>query len=197
MFTGLIEEIGEVLSLEKEGSNLNIEIQAKKILEDIKLGDSIAIDGTCLSVTKVTENSFSVTAIDETLGLTIIGAYEVGKKVNLERCLKLSDRLGGHIVSGHIDAVAKVLSVKECNGSWEYELEFPEKLAKYIIHKGSIAINGISLTVAEVSENRLKVAIIPETYENTNIKCLDSGDSVNIELDMLAKYVEKMGLKSN
>lgn len=192
MFTGLIEEQGIITKLEQEGTNLNIEVQAIIVLEDIKLGDSIAIDGVCQTVTKINSNSFWVTAIDETLKLTNFNDYQIGKKVNLERCLRAGDRLGGHIVQGHVDAVAHLLSVESVDGSYEVRIEIPAELSKYVIHKGSIAFNGISLTVAAIDGNKVKVCIIPKTWEMTNLSALKPGSKVNLELDLIAKYVEKL-----
>lgn len=192
MFTGLIEEQGHILSLEKEGTNLNIEIQAKLILEDLKLGDSIAIDGVCQTVTKITANSFWVTAIDETLKLTNFNGYKQGTQVNLERCLRPMDRLGGHIVQGHVDGIGSLTSIDNADGSYELKLQIPQVLAKYVIHKGSIALNGISLTVAEIKKDMVKICIIPKTWEMTNLAQLKIGDQINIEVDQIAKYIEKL-----
>jgi riboflavin synthase len=192
MFTGLIEEIGTIKSLTKEATNLNIEISCKLVLEDIKLGDSIAVDGVCQTVTQISSESFWVTAIDETLRLTNFNEYRIGTKINLERCLKPTDRLGGHIVQGHVDAIGKLIKVIDQDGSFDLHINIPQKLSKYIIHKGSISINGISLTVAGISEDELKVCIIPKTWELTNLSHLKPNSQVNLEVDMIAKYVEKL-----
>jgi riboflavin synthase len=192
MFTGLIEEQGHIISLEREGSNLNIEIQAKLILEDVKLGDSIAVDGVCQTVTKIGPKSFWVTAIDETLKLTNFNGYKQGTKVNLERCLRPIDRLGGHIVQGHVDGIGSLTSVENVDGSYELKLQIPAALAKYVIYKGSIALNGISLTVAGIESDIVKVCIIPKTWEMTNLAELKIGDQINIEVDQIAKYIEKL-----
>lgn len=192
MFTGLIEEIGVIKSLESDGSNLNIEISCLKVMEDIKLGDSIAVDGVCQTVTKISDSSFTVTAIDETLKLTNFIFYKAGSKVNLERCVRPIDRLGGHIVQGHVDGIIELLKAENKEGSYDLYFKIPEKFSKYIIHKGSISINGISLTVAGISNTELKVCIIPKTWEMTNLAELKPGSKVNLELDMLAKYIEKL-----
>ncbi len=192
MFTGLIEETGRIKALTKEGSNITFTISAKRVIEDVKIGDSIAVNGVCLTVTEYDKDSFKVTAIAETLGLTNLGALSVNSLVNLERCLALGDRLGGHIVQGHIEAMGTVLEIVELDGSYEYFIEFPEAIRRYIIHKGSIALNGISLTVASVNARVVSVAIIPETLVKTNIKDWAVGTAVNIETDMLAKYAENM-----
>lgn len=192
MFTGLIEELGTVTKLEPCGSNLNLEISCSKVLEDLKIGDSIALDGACQTVIKLSDKSFTVTAIAETLKLTNFHDYQIGSKVNLERCLRLSDRLGGHIVQGHVDGVGHLVSINPLSGSYEITIECPQTLSKYIIHKGSITINGISLTVAEITNNKVKVCIIPKTWELTNLSSLNQGSEVNLEVDLLAKYIEKL-----
>lgn len=192
MFTGLIEEQGEIIALDRQGSNLNIDIKASLILEDMQLGDSIAIDGVCQTVTKINKQSFEVTAIDETLKLTNFNSYQLGTQVNLERCLKPSDRLGGHIVQGHVDAIGELINSKDMNGSYELSIKIPSILSKYIIHKGSIALNGISLTVAGIADDQVKVCIIPKTWELTNLASLKPGSLINIEVDQIAKYVEKL-----
>jgi riboflavin synthase len=195
MFTGLIEEQGHIISLEREGSNLHIEIQAKLILEDLKLGDSIAVDGVCQTVTKIGAKSFWVTAINETLKLTNFNGYKQATKVNLERCLRPMDRLGGHIVQGHVDGSGSLVSVESVDGSYELKLQIPAALAKYVIHKGSIALNGISLTVAGIESNTVKVCIIPKTWEMTNLAQLKIGDPINVEVDQIAKYIEKLSVE--
>lgn len=214
MFTGLIEEQGKVLSLTRDGTNLFIEIQAAEVLSDLKLGDSIAVDGVCQTVTKITDTSFSVTAIDETLKLTNFDTYKEGTQVNLERCLRPTDRLGGHIVAGHVDCIGKIVAIEDCDGSQEFYIQIPQLQSKYIIYKGSIAVSGISLTVAGVSDKpdsskpKLKefsnaqsfvfsLAIIPKTLEITTLGNLKPGDLVNIELDQVAKYIEKFSAISS
>ncbi|MDA0771343.1 MAG: riboflavin synthase [Cyanobacteria bacterium] len=194
MFTGLIEEQGIISKLERAGSNLNIEVAARLVLEDMKLGDSIAIDGVCQTVTKIESQCFEVTAIDETLKLTNFNNYKPGTQVNLERCLRASDRLGGHIVQGHVDAVARLISVESVDGSYELIIEIPAESTKYVIHKGSICFNGISLTVAAINGNQVKVCIIPKTWEMTNLSKLELGSSLNLEIDLIAKYVENLVL---
>jgi len=192
MFTGLVEEQGIVKSLVREGTNLHLQISCNLVLEDISLGASIAVDGVCQTVTKFDSESFWVTAIDETLKLTNFGTYQIGTKVNLERCLRASDRLGGHIVQGHVDAVGEIISIIDASGSYEVTVQIPENLSRYVIHKGSICINGISLTVASISGNLIKVCIIPKTWDVTNLSFLQTGSKVNIEVDVLAKYLEKL-----
>lgn len=191
MFTGLIEEQGKIQSLKRDGTNLDIEIQCSLILEDIKLGDSISVDGCCQTVTQITPDSFSVTAIDETLKLTNFNTYKEGTRVNLERCVRPIDRLGGHLVQGHVDGIGNLLKVIDQDGSYDVYFTIAKTLSRYIIHKGSISINGISLTVAGITETELKVCIIPKTWEMTNLASLKPRSQVNLEVDMVAKYIEK------
>jgi riboflavin synthase len=192
MFTGLIEELGTISALEKDGSNLNIQINCKEVLSDIELGASIAVDGCCQTVTKFDDKSFWVTAIKETLDLTNFHQLKIGSKVNLERCLRPQDRLGGHIVQGHVDSMAVLDRVDTLEGSYELYFKIDPGAEKYIIYKGSISINGISLTVAGIENSELKVCIIPKTWEMTNLAQLKIGQKVNIEVDQVAKYIEKL-----
>lgn len=232
MFTGLIEELGTISALEKEGSNLNIQISCSKVLSDIELGASIAVDGVCQTVTKFDDKSFWVTAIKETLDLTNFHQLQIGSKVNLERCLRPQDRLGGHIVQGHVDSMATLDRVDTLDGSYELYFRIDSEASRYIIYKGSISINGISLTVAGIDKTTfgrvaeqssagttplkklsasqsdvdfstdaasledstctIKVCIIPKTWEMTNLAQLKLGQKVNIEVDQVAKYIEKL-----
>ena len=192
MFTGLIEELGTISELKKEGTNLDIKISCKEVLSDIELGASIAVDGVCQTVTKFDDSSFWVTAIKETLDLTNFHQLEIGSKVNLERCLRPQDRLGGHIVQGHVDSMASLEKVDVLDGSYELYFKLAAGASRYIIYKGSISINGISLTVAGIDNDELKVCIIPKTWEMTNLAQLKPGDKVNIEVDQVAKYIEKL-----
>ncbi len=196
MFTGLIEETGRVKSLIRADSNLQIQIKCKKILEDIKLGDSIAVNGVCLTVTDFDEESFSATAIDETLKLTNLNQIQEQQILNLERCLRLGDRLGGHLVQGHIEGIATVNEIIDHQGSYEYLLEVPAQLSRYIIHKGSITLNGISLTVASKNKNTISVAIIPETLSKTDVQTWALGSQINIETDLMAKYAESLLIRN-
>ena len=184
MFTGIIEELGKIQSITSD----KIIIECKTVLEDTKLGDSIAVNGVCLTVVRISANSFTADISSETFKVTNLNSYKTGDFVNLERAMSANGRFGGHIVSGHIDGLGKFLSV---NKNFELSFELPSEISKYVIKKGSIAINGISLTIAGVEGNKIKLAIIPHTLENTNLKYLKSGDFVNIEVDMLSKYVEK------
>lgn len=193
MFTGIIEEIGIVKEFSKSGKNALIVVECKKILEEVKIGDSIAIDGVCQTVVKFDKNSFSVQVSSETLNVTTFLRLKSGDKVNLERALTLSTRLGGHIVSGHVDGLGKIKSSRTVGSEfYNLKIEIEKELTKYIVKKGSITINGISLTVADITSNEVSIAVIPQTFENTNLKSLKSGDYVNIEVDILAKYVEKL-----
>jgi len=207
MFTGIVEEIGIIKEFTKRDKNALIVVECKKILGgsphpnpppqggrglNIKIGDSIAINGICQTVTSFNQNSFSAQISQETLSVTTFSKLKAGDKVNLERALTLSSRLGGHIVTGHIDGVAKVKHVEKQKEFCNLKLEFEQELTKYIAKKGSITINGVSLTIADIVSNEFSVAVIPHTFENTTLKDLKIGDFVNIEVDILAKYVEKI-----
>ena len=206
MFTGLIEETGLVSFLEYSDTNLKINIKAALILEDIKLGDSIAVNGVCLTVTEFGADSFSVTAVKETLEVTALKYLKHDDLLNLERCLRVQDRLGGHIVQGHVDTVVECIKVLDQSGSYDLYFSIEPKFSKYLINKGSVCISGISLTVVKVgsikelqdiNENVLKdldyfyVTIIPATWDKTNLSQIKEGAKVNIEVDVLAKYLER------
>ncbi|MBK5240468.1 riboflavin synthase [Clostridium sp.] len=196
MFTGLIEEIGEIKLIQKGAKSARITIKAEKILQDTKVGDSVSTNGVCLTVTEFNKDSFSVDVMAETIRNSNLGKLKPGSRVNLERALKLSDRLGGHMVSGHIDGIGTVVDTyKEENATW-VSIQTTVDILKYIVHKGSITIDGISLTVAYVDESEFKVSIIPHTKDETTLVIKHTGDEVNLECDMLAKYVEKL-LKYN
>jgi riboflavin synthase len=192
VFTGLIEEIGEIKSIEKGVRSARITIKAETILKDTKVGDSICTNGVCLTVTEFNKNSFSVDVMAETIRNSNLGKLKPGSRVNLERALRLSDRLGGHMVSGHIDGIGTVIDTrKEENATW-VSIGTSVDILKYIVHKGSITIDGISLTVAYVDDEKFKVSIIPHTKDETTLVIKSIGDEVNLESDMLAKYVEKL-----
>lgn len=190
MFTGIIEEIGIVKEFSTNGENALVTVECQKILEDVKIGDSVAIDGVCQTVTSISKNSFSAQISSQTLKVTNFINLKAGDKVNLERALTLSTRVGGHLVSGHIDGLAKVKNIQRQSDFYNLKFELEKGLLKYLAKKGSIAINGVSLTLADVVSNEFYVAVIPHTFENTNLKRLKIGDFVNIETDILAKYVE-------
>jgi len=197
MFTGLIEEIGEIKSIAKGAKSARITISAAKIMCGVALGDSISTNGVCLTVTTFDKNSFSVDVMAETIRSSNLGKLKPGSYVNLERALRVSDRLGGHIVSGHIDGVGTIVDIHtEENATW-VSVETSKDILKYIIHKGSIAIDGISLTVAYVDENIFKVSIIPHTKGETTLVTKKIGDVVNLESDMMAKYIEKLLIYGN
>lgn len=191
MFTGIIEEIGIVKSLTPKTNGAEIIVACNKILEDVNIGDSIAINGVCQTVIRYSVSEFAAEISDETLNVTTLGSLKSGDTVNLERALTLSSRLGGHIVSGHVDCKGKFTNIEKLSDFYNLSFEIPEEQEKYVVYKGSITINGISLTVAEIECNIVKVAIIPHTFNNTNLKDLKIGEEVNIETDILGKYVEK------
>ena len=191
MFTGIVEEIGIVKSLEFKANGAKIVIGCQKVVEDVKIGDSIAIDGVCQTVIAFNSSEFSAEISDETLKVTTLGDLKSGNTVNLERALTLNSRLGGHIVSGHVDCMGKFINIEKLSDFYNLQFEIPEEQEKYVVYKGSIAINGVSLTVANIVDNIVSVAIIPHTYNNTSLKDLKLGQDVNIETDILGKYVEK------
>lgn len=192
MFTGLVEEIGTIRSIESKGDGRKFQINASKILSDISVDASISVEGVCLTVIAFTSEYFEVVAVEETLKKTTLGLFTVGMEVNLERAVLVTDRLGGHIVQGHVDCAATVVSSVELTTSWEFSFLLEEQYLQYIIPVGSICINGISLTVASISGNVFSVAIIPHTYTATTIHNLVIGKTVNIEFDIIGKYVERL-----
>lgn len=192
MFTGIIEETGIIKNFEKLSTGARLSVECSKILDDIKIGDSICVNGVCQTVTEYGKNSFSVMLSNETLSITNFNRVKSGEIVNLERALTLNSRLGGHVVSGHVDCAGKLFNIEKLSDFYNLSFEIPYQSSKYIVYKGSIAVNGISLTVAEINNNIFSVAIIPHTYQNTNLKELKIGDYVNIETDILSKYIEKI-----
>jgi riboflavin synthase len=190
MFTGIIETTGEVTRLVKEGTNLRIALKTN-INDELKVDQSIAHNGVCLTVEKIADFGYEVVAVKETLEKTNIDQLKVGSIVNIERCMKLNDRLDGHIVQGHVDETAIVKEVEEVNGSWlfKFQLNNPSKL---IVEKGSICINGTSLTAFDVKDDEFKVTIIPYTYKHTSFSQLKEGDAVNIEFDIIGKYIARL-----
>jgi riboflavin synthase len=199
MFSGIIEKLATLVRLEKEGSNVHFTFQSD-LTSELKVDQSIAHNGVCLTVTNIENDQYKVTAIEETLRLTNLGKLTEGSKVNFERCIRLSDRLDGHIVQGHADGTARVNSVENRDGSWNYTFTLSDNFSdindqapeKLIIHKGSITINGTSLTVTNVDGKTFGVSIIPYTYEHTNFHTFEVGTLVNIELDVLGKYVARL-----
>ena len=194
MFTGIIEELGEIAALEKRGDGARIKIAAQVVTENTDEGDSIAVNGVCLTALNVRQDSFTADVSNETLNRSTLGKLNVGSKVNLERAVTPATRLGGHIVQGHVDARGK-FSAAERNGDfWTVKIEFPVEIGQYLVYKGSIAVEGISLTIADLSDGLFDVAVIPKTWQLTNLSTLESGDAVNLEVDVIAKYVERIML---
>ncbi len=198
MFTGIIEELGKVKNISGGGSLKRIEIQAKKVLEDLKVGDSININGTCQTVVKAASDSFSVEMVKETLKRTNLGELRPQDQVNLERSLRFSDRLSGHILTGHIDCRGSIKSITQTDGSWRFEFSSPETYLTYIVEQGSVGVEGISLTVVDVLKESFSVSVIPFTFSHTNLGQKREGDSVNIEVDLLGKFVKRfLDMKSS
>ena len=191
MFTGIIEEIGVVSNLKKELNNLHISIKSN-ITNELKIDQSVAHNGVCLTVVAINDDEYTVTAIKETLDKTSLNTLAINDKVNLERAMKLGDRLDGHIVQGHVDQTGVCTSVTEENGSWIFSFSYDSKLNNITIEKGSITINGTSLTVVDSKKDTFSVAIIPYTYEHTNFNTFKKGTVVNLEFDVLGKYVSKL-----
>lgn len=192
MFTGIIEEIGIIKNVKKNNKSSIITIQGKKIFEDINIGDSISVNGVCLTVTTFSNEIFTADVMNETLSRSSLGSLQNGSYVNLERAMSASGRFGGHIVSGHIDGTGKIIKIKRDDNAIWYTVTVEDNLIKYIVEKGSIAIDGISLTVANVNENSFSVSIIPHTSQETILSHRLVGDIVNIENDIIGKYVEKL-----
>lgn len=192
MFTGIVEEIGKIKAIKKGKNSARLVINAKKVLEDVKLGDSIAVNGVCLTVTEFSNSEFAVDVMHESLRKSSLSTLKNDSSVNLERAMLLNGRFGGHIVSGHIDGTGKIINIKNDDNAIWYTISAKDKIMKYIIEKGSITIDGISLTVANLSESDFSVSIIPHTQEETILKMKKIGDIVNLENDCIAKYVESL-----
>ncbi len=191
MFTGIIEEFGEVINLVSDKENLHITVQSN-ISSELKIDQSLAHNGVCLTVVNLKDNTHTVTAIKETIDKSNFGDLKVGDKINLERAMKLGSRLDGHIVQGHVDQIGKCIDIKETDGSWSYTFSYDEKYNNITIEKGSITINGVSLTVVDSKKNSFSVAIIPYTYEHTNFHSFKINDTVNLEFDVIGKYVARL-----
>jgi len=196
MFTGIIETLGIVQEVKKEKDNIHITIDSS-ITEELKIDQSVAHNGICLTVVAIEDNLYTVTAIGETIKKTTISSWEVGDSVNLERAMKLGDRLDGHIVQGHVDQIGTCIAVQETNGSWLYTFEYDPSLYNITIEKGSITVNGVSLTVVNSGKNEFSVAIIPYTYEHTNFKNFEIGSKANLEFDVIGKYVSRLYANKN
>lgn len=192
MFTGIIEEVGELLSLEQSTDLYQLTIKAQEMSKDLQLGESIAVNGVCLTVTKFSSTQFTVDVMPETLHATNLRAYKKGDKLNLERAMSMQGRFGGHFVSGHVDGTGTIIQRKKVSNAIYFWIEAEPSLLKYILSKGSVAIDGISLTVVDSDEHQFSVSIIPHTLQETILGSKDQGDVVNIECDMIAKYVERL-----
>jgi riboflavin synthase len=191
MFTGIIETLGTIQEIKKENTNLHISI-ASTITDELKVDQSVAHNGVCLTVVAINKNQYTVTAINETLEKTNLSDWKIGNLVNLERAMKLGDRLDGHIVQGHVDQIGVCTSIEEANGSWIYTFNYDEKYNNITIEKGSITVNGVSLTVVNSKKNEFSVAIIPYTHEHTNFKTFEVNTKVNLEFDVIGKYVSRL-----
>jgi len=192
LFTGIIEELGRVRSVESNGENARIVIEARTVTEGTNHGDSIAVNGVCLTALDITADSFAADVSKETLERSTLGRLRTGAPVNLERAVTPATRLGGHIVQGHVDARGRFLEAIDHGGSWTVRIGYPREIAPYLVFKGSISVEGISLTIAALGEDHFDIAVIPKTWEVTNFSHLQPGDEVNLEADVIAKYVERI-----
>lgn len=196
MFSGIVEEAGTVVALEKEKGNLHLTLTCS-FTNELKIDQSVSHNGVCLTIVSIENKTYTVTAVRETLERSNLGLLEIGSKVNVERSMPMNGRLDGHIVQGHVDQTARCIDVAEADGSWYYTFEytFDREMAKkgyMTVDKGSVTVNGVSLTVVEPTENRFKVAIIPYTYHNTNFHCIEKGTVVNLEFDIIGKYIGRL-----
>ncbi len=191
MFTGIIEEVGKIKGKRNKGEGLEILIEGEKIFDDLKVGDSISVNGVCLTVEKIENKKFSISISPQTKKQTNLGEIKIGEYVNLERALKIGDRIGGHFLTGHIDFKTKIKTLTKQGEFFLMKLEVLEEYRKYLVKRGSIGVDGISLTIAEIENNNVLIYLIPYTIENTNLKYRKTGDFVNIEIDIFAKYLVK------
>ena len=196
MFTGLIEEVGRIVAVRPVSDILQLEIASELVRRDLRVGDSVAVDGACLTVTGLREGSFSVDVVAETRRRTTLGESRPGRPVNLERALRLGDRLGGHFVQGHVDGMAQIVRLERRGEDYWLEVELPREMSAFVAEKGSIALDGISLTVASKEAERVGVAVIPHTWQQTSLQEKKPGDKVNVEVDILAKYVAAVLVRS-
>ncbi len=192
MFTGLVEETGEVLSFHTQPESWRLKLRGKLVSEDVQIGDSIAVNGCCLSVTETSKHTLVFDVLEETRLVTNLKDVDLGSKVNLERSLRHDGRLGGHFVTGHVDCVGKIKEIRHKGRDVLLRIEAPKPFRKYLVYKGCIAVDGISLTIAEVSEQTISIWLIPHTLEMTNLGDREKGEAVNLEFDLLAKYAEKI-----
>ena len=192
MFTGIVEEVGKINKNWFVREGRCFQITAQKVLEDLMPDHSVSVNGVCLTVTKIEKSYFEMIAVEETLTRSTLSEIKTGQRVNLERAMKLGDRLGGHFVQGHVDDVGKVIAIETKGKSKVIEIEIPQSLTSYVIEKGSIAMDGVSLTITSIKRNHLKISVIQYTLEHTTLKLYRTGSRVNIEVDLLGKYVERM-----
>ena len=192
MFTGIIEELGRVREVEKRGEDARIVIEARTVTEGSANGDSISVNGVCLTALEMMPDSFAADVSKETLLRSTLGSLSKGSPVNLERAVTPVTRLGGHIVQGHVDARGKFLGSESHGESWTFRIAYPKEIARYLVFKGSVAVEGISLTISNLTDEYFEIAVIPKTWEVTNFSQLKSGDEVNLEVDVIAKYVERI-----
>ena len=192
MFTGLVEEVGRVERIVVDGERARLTIAASTVTDDLPLGASVAVDGCCVTATDMTATSFAVDLMRETMRVTALGALVEGARVNLERALRVGDRLGGHLVQGHVDGVGEVVAVEEVPGTRSIRIRVPKDLTRYLVSKGSLTVAGVSLTLAAVEDDLVTIGLIPHTLSMTNLEDLEVGDRVNLEVDVVAKYVERM-----
>lgn len=192
MFTGIIEETGKLISVENIAGGKRLKISASKIFEDLKNDDSVCINGVCLTVTKIDNEFFWCDAVGETLNKTTLANVNQNYELNLERALRLTDRLGGHLVQGHVNGIGTITRLIKLGENYSLEIEIPKEIVKYVVDEGSITVDGISLTIAKIVDRKITISIIPHTWNNTNLKQKKTADRVNIETDIFAKYVEKI-----
>ena len=192
MFTGIIEELGQIVSIERLAQGKRLIVSGNIVTGDLQNGESAAVNGVCLTALDVTPDSFAADVSPETLSRTTLGDLSVGSRVNLERAVTPSSRLGGHIVQGHVDGRGTFIGADDQGDFRTVRIGFPLEIAKYLVFKGSVAVEGISLTIALLADNYLEIAVIPKTWEATNLSTLNTGDAVNLEVDMIAKYVERL-----
>ncbi|MGI8812716.1 MAG: riboflavin synthase [Pyrinomonadaceae bacterium] len=192
MFTGIIEELGTLSAFEKNEGGARITIEAQISVSDAAEGDSISVNGVCLTALDITDTTFSADLSQETLDRTTLGKLEQGSRVNLERAVRPATRLGGHIVQGHVDAAGTFLAAVKAGDFWTVKIGYPKSIAPYLVYKGSVCVEGISLTIAALGDDDFDIAVIPKTWELTNLPTLEPGDAVNLEADVIAKYVERI-----
>lgn len=192
MFTGIIEETGKISAFDKQTDGARIKIAAKIVIEKTAEGDSIAVNGVCLTALNIRADSFTADVSGETLNRSTLGKLSVGARVNLERAVTPTTRLGGHIVQGHVDARGKFLGAAQSGDFWTVRVSYPKEIGQYLVYKGSISVEGISLTIADLKDDSFEIAVIPKTWELTNLSTLSNSDDVNLEVDVIAKYVERI-----